>query len=224
MTNVQKQANKRHGFYIEPFMIDLDLSMTELMCYAVVYNFSKDGKSTFYGGQNYLASQINKSRSTVSEALTKLEQKGLVGKRERDFVGGFEYFVVSRSVNSKCQSTDTLSSGLETKSTPIDTHDGDKNTKASEIDPNISEKTPKEPQQNCQSTDTPFGVPNTYVGEPTSDVGTPNETSRSTELGCRQTDADNKIYINNNKLNKNESVERTHAKPPSHRSKLVQTL
>lgn len=69
---------------IEAFMVnDLHLSGNELIIYAVIYGFSQDGKSWFYGSRKYLAEWCQTSEKTVSNNLKKLLDKGLIAKRQK---------------------------------------------------------------------------------------------------------------------------------------------
>ena len=68
---------------IQDWMLDLGLSGTELMAYAVICSFGEDGK-WFQGSASYLGWWMGtKRKHTVLDALAKLVEKGLVMKRER---------------------------------------------------------------------------------------------------------------------------------------------
>lgn len=59
----------------------LNLSGNELLLYALIYNFSQDGMSEFFGSRSYLSEFINASKRTVDGVLTSLQEKGLIKKR-----------------------------------------------------------------------------------------------------------------------------------------------
>mgnify|MGYP000801401074 FL=1 len=59
----------------------LELSGNELLLYALIYNFSQDGRSEFFGSRSYLSEFINASKRTVDGVLTSLQEKGLIKKR-----------------------------------------------------------------------------------------------------------------------------------------------
>lgn len=59
----------------------LNLSGNELLLYALIYNFSQDGRSEFFGSRSYLSEFINASKRTVDGVLTSLQEKGLIKKR-----------------------------------------------------------------------------------------------------------------------------------------------
>ena len=61
---------------------DLNLSGSELLCYAIIYGFSQDEKSLFMGSLKYLMGWMNVSQPTVLTALDKLMKKGYIKKIE----------------------------------------------------------------------------------------------------------------------------------------------
>lgn len=61
---------------------DLNLSGSELLCYAIIYGFSQDEKSLFMGSLKYLMGWMNVSQPTVLAALDKLIKKGYIKKIE----------------------------------------------------------------------------------------------------------------------------------------------
>ena len=68
---------------IQDWMLDLGLTSSELMAYAVICSFGQDGK-WFQGSASYLGWWMGtKRKATVIEALNALVKKGLVKKRER---------------------------------------------------------------------------------------------------------------------------------------------
>lgn len=67
---------------LKAFMVnDLHLSGNELIVFAVVYSFSQDGESWFYGSRKYLASWCQVQVGAIDYQLKKLVEKGLVLKR-----------------------------------------------------------------------------------------------------------------------------------------------
>ena len=68
---------------IQDWMLDLGLTSSELMAYAVICSFGQDGK-WFQGSASYLGWWMGtKRKATVIEALNALVKKGLVQKRDR---------------------------------------------------------------------------------------------------------------------------------------------
>ena len=76
-----KVKNENH-LTIDGWMINnLDLKGNELIIYALIYGFSQDGESEFYGSRSYIAEWCNSSLPTVDKALNELIRKGYILKR-----------------------------------------------------------------------------------------------------------------------------------------------
>lgn len=75
---------KDTNFYtVQGWMINqLHLSGNELICYAIIHNFSQDGQSMYMGSLKYLQTFMNASQPTVIKALKSLVEKGLIEKHE----------------------------------------------------------------------------------------------------------------------------------------------
>ena len=105
---------------IQDWMLDLGLTGTELMAYAVICSFGQDGK-WFQGSASYLGWWMGtKRKATVIEALNALVKKGLVQKRDR-MDGGVrrcDYRPVRRQVR-KAYRTGTESVPHNTIDNPI---------------------------------------------------------------------------------------------------------
>jgi hypothetical protein len=73
--------NKNH-ITIQGWMInELNLSGSELLCYALIYGFSQDGESSFNGSRKYIAKLIGaKSLNTVDKYLDTLIENKLILK------------------------------------------------------------------------------------------------------------------------------------------------
>ena len=73
---------------IQAFMRkDLNLKGNELMVYALIYGFSKDGESKFQGSANYIADWVGITRQAVMLVLKKLVERELIIKHERTING-----------------------------------------------------------------------------------------------------------------------------------------
>ncbi len=74
---------------------ELNLSGNELLVFAVIYGFSQDNESKFYGGRGYLSRTLNISKPTVDRALMSLMEKGYIirTKTDRNGVVFHEYSV-----------------------------------------------------------------------------------------------------------------------------------
>lgn len=57
---------------------ELELKGNELLIFAMIYGFSQDGETWFYGSRNYIASTFNISLPTVDKAIDSLESKNLI--------------------------------------------------------------------------------------------------------------------------------------------------
>lgn len=75
---------KVNTFYtILPFMVnDLKLSGNELLIYAIIYGFSQDGESWFYGSREYVSGCTNISKASVTRCLKALTEKGYIERKE----------------------------------------------------------------------------------------------------------------------------------------------
>lgn len=67
---------------IQEWMLDLDLSGNELICYAIIYGFSQGMKGCFHGSREYLARWMRCTTRTASTTLKGLIEKGLIIKEE----------------------------------------------------------------------------------------------------------------------------------------------
>lgn len=66
---------------------ELELKGNELMVYALVYGFSKDGESWFTGSRAYIADWCGCSKGTASNCLASLCERGLIQKRTKTVNG-----------------------------------------------------------------------------------------------------------------------------------------
>ena len=60
----------------------MHLQGDELVAYAVIHSFSKDGQSEFYGSISYLSFWLGKSKPTVLKVLKSLLGKRLIAKKD----------------------------------------------------------------------------------------------------------------------------------------------
>ena len=68
---------------------ELELSGNELLLYGLIYGFSKDGVSSFYGNYDYIKEHTGiKSEKTVTNVLNSLLGKGLIVKENRYTTSG----------------------------------------------------------------------------------------------------------------------------------------
>lgn len=69
-------------------VFDLDLTNTEQRMYAIIYGFSQDGESRFYGSLDYLGKWCKiKHRGNVARVLRSLLAKGLIRQSTEMMIG-----------------------------------------------------------------------------------------------------------------------------------------
>ena len=95
---------------IQDWMItDLHLKGNELLAYALIYGFSQDEQSCFYGSYQYVMKWLSIDRRSAMRILQKLEEKGLLRKWQEPVNGVMtnRYAVVTEPVenatNDPCQ-------------------------------------------------------------------------------------------------------------------------
>lgn len=73
---------KKDGFLVvQPWMVqDYNLTGNKLLVYALIYGFSQDEQSCFYGSTSYIMEYLHLSKNTVLDVLTSLEKSGLIRK------------------------------------------------------------------------------------------------------------------------------------------------
>lgn len=75
-------SNKNY-INIQAWMVkELNLTGNDLICYALIYGFSQDGKSEFNGSLSYIAEWLNTSRQTARLIVKRLVDKGVIEKRD----------------------------------------------------------------------------------------------------------------------------------------------
>lgn len=66
-------------FTVQGWMVNkLKLKGNELILYAIIYGFSQDGESEYYGSQRYIAKAMGVSLPTANTLINKLLAKGLI--------------------------------------------------------------------------------------------------------------------------------------------------
>lgn len=73
---------RKDGYVVvQPWMIqDYNLKSNELLVYALIWGFSQDEQSCFYGSVSYIMDYFSLSKNTVLGILGGLEEKGLLRK------------------------------------------------------------------------------------------------------------------------------------------------
>lgn len=78
---MSKIANGNH-ITIDGWMVNkLNLKGNELIIYALIFGFSQDGQSEFYGSRSYMAGWCNSSLPTIDKAINNLVEKDLILKK-----------------------------------------------------------------------------------------------------------------------------------------------
>lgn len=79
---MKKTIRNDNTYHVHGWMINLlKLSGLQLDLFAIIYGFSQDGESEFYGSLSYMQAFCNASKNGVLNALRALESKGLISKR-----------------------------------------------------------------------------------------------------------------------------------------------
>ena len=99
---------------IQGWMINqLNLKGNELLCYALIYGFSQDGKSEFIGSASYIAGWLNIDKRRVFDVLKRLTEKGYIQKSEK-FVANNVKLCSYKAVKNVTASDETSSPSDET--------------------------------------------------------------------------------------------------------------
>lgn len=79
---MENKVKNRNHITIDGWMINkLNLKGNELIIYALIYGFSQDGESEFYGSRSYMAEWCNSSLPTIDKAINELVAKEYILKR-----------------------------------------------------------------------------------------------------------------------------------------------
>lgn len=91
---------------IQGWMISkLELKGNELLIYAIIYGFSQDGESTFYGSISFIEKMLNISRKTVIETLKSLIEKQYVERVETSKYRALKHTSVKTTLVEKLHQT-----------------------------------------------------------------------------------------------------------------------
>lgn len=73
--------NSSYYIVLQGWMVqELGLKGAELLVFAIIYEFSQGGESTYQGGEKYLSYASGLPIPTVRKALKRLMEKGLIVK------------------------------------------------------------------------------------------------------------------------------------------------
>ncbi len=80
---MERELSEKNFIAIADWMLDLNLNTRELLTYALIYSFSQDGKSCYYGSLEYLSKWLGiNDRTNAVRYLKPLVEKGLVAKKD----------------------------------------------------------------------------------------------------------------------------------------------
>ena len=95
---------------LAPMASKLKLSGNNLLVFALIHGFSKDGEHAFYGSISYISSWLNISKNSVIDTLKVLAESGLLTKEE-EIKNGVKFCNYKSQYDSILQKLD---SGCET--------------------------------------------------------------------------------------------------------------
>ena len=106
-----RNAKNSSFFVVHDWMVkELKLKGNELLIYAVIYGFSKDGKKRCTASIQHMADLINSTKQGVQKNLNSLIIKGLIAKEKKGSAGKAvcEYYATElhRGIQHSC--TDTI--------------------------------------------------------------------------------------------------------------------
>lgn len=99
-----------NSFYIiYDWMLNLGLSPTSLLAFAIIYSFCVGGDGIFRGSRDYLAIRMGTSKRTVDGALSRLLDKGLIIKSVKKKIGGriCEYTIIRERLPNCTEGAET---------------------------------------------------------------------------------------------------------------------
>lgn len=104
------------------------LKGSELLIYAIIYGFSQDGETAFYGSRRYMAEAAGIALPSVDRVVNSLIEKGLIQKEHRvnDGVSHCHYLVVLNDDNTTYQKNNTPYQNDNTPYQKNNTHNNNK--------------------------------------------------------------------------------------------------
>ena len=133
---------------IQGWMInELNLKGNELIIYALIYGFTKDGVSEFRGSRQYMADWTNSSVRSVQNVVNSLVNKGMIEKNNHINkygsleTSGYKAINVPKLSNEKNSLVEKkVHEGSEKSSSPLEkkVHEGSEKSSHNNIDNNIS--------------------------------------------------------------------------------------
>jgi len=79
---LKKEKNDNY-FIVYDWMFKLGLTGSDLLIYALIHSFSKDGAADFHGSSEYIAKRLNITSRTVLNTLKRLTEKEMIEKNKK---------------------------------------------------------------------------------------------------------------------------------------------
>lgn len=93
-------------------VVEHKLSGNELLCYSLIYGFTQDGETEFFGSLTYIASALNITRQNAKKVIERLIDRGLVTKKDIYFSGvKFCHYMANRYSNGVAEIATGLTDG-----------------------------------------------------------------------------------------------------------------
>ena len=82
------KPDDNRGFFIRSYMLNVEMSKTELLLYALINSYTLGTGGCYWGTRDYLARQLNVSRRSVYRAISSLLERGLIAEINRNGLVG----------------------------------------------------------------------------------------------------------------------------------------
>ena len=82
------KTDDNRGFFIRSYMLNVEMSKTELLLYALINSYTVGIGGCYWGTREYLARQLNVSHRSVYRAISSLLERGLITEISRNGLAG----------------------------------------------------------------------------------------------------------------------------------------
>ena len=101
---------------IQGWMIkELKLKSNELILYAIIYGFSQDGQSEYYGSVRYIANALSLSIGGVHKLLVKLIERKLIIRTSESHYSVHKVNASVHKVNAECSQSEQIKNNSNNK-------------------------------------------------------------------------------------------------------------
>jgi len=123
---MELRFKSKNGWHIYGWMIhNLDLNSTERDIYAIIFGFSQDADSMFFGGLKYLEQGLKISKNTAINMLKKLVEKDLIIKITEMKNGvTFNYYQANPKYSGEIDSLKFLGKNVNNSESEVNENDG----------------------------------------------------------------------------------------------------